>query len=46
VIRRAAGCDGIFPNPEDHELTAEEVAGIRRELRLPPDRPFARRADA
>ncbi|TRO60275.1 LLM class flavin-dependent oxidoreductase [Streptomyces sp. IB201691-2A2] len=43
VIGRAAGCDGIFPNPVDHELTPEEVAGIRRELHragLPADRPF------
>jgi alkanesulfonate monooxygenase SsuD/methylene tetrahydromethanopterin reductase-like flavin-dependent oxidoreductase (luciferase family) len=32
VIRRAAGCDGIFPNPADHELAPDEVAGIRREL--------------
>ncbi|MEJ3658859.1 LLM class flavin-dependent oxidoreductase [Actinomycetes bacterium KLBMP 9759] len=24
--RRAAACDGIFPNPEDHVLTPEEVA--------------------
>jgi alkanesulfonate monooxygenase SsuD/methylene tetrahydromethanopterin reductase-like flavin-dependent oxidoreductase (luciferase family) len=43
VISRAAGCDGIFPNPGDHELVPEEVAGIREELRrsgLPADRPF------
>jgi alkanesulfonate monooxygenase SsuD/methylene tetrahydromethanopterin reductase-like flavin-dependent oxidoreductase (luciferase family) len=43
VISRAAGCDGIFPNPEDHELAPEEIAGIHRELRragLPADRPF------
>jgi alkanesulfonate monooxygenase SsuD/methylene tetrahydromethanopterin reductase-like flavin-dependent oxidoreductase (luciferase family) len=43
VISRAAGCDGIFPNPEDHELTPEEVADIRRALHhagLPADRPF------
>jgi alkanesulfonate monooxygenase SsuD/methylene tetrahydromethanopterin reductase-like flavin-dependent oxidoreductase (luciferase family) len=43
VISRASGCDGIFPNPADHELTPEEVAGIRRELHrtgLPADRPF------
>ncbi|WP_416968724.1 LLM class flavin-dependent oxidoreductase [Streptomyces sp. 4F14] len=43
VIRRAAGCDGIFPNPEDHELTPEDVAGIRRALRragLPAGRPY------
>jgi hypothetical protein len=40
VISRAASCDGIFPNPEDHELTPDEVAGIRRELRLPQNGPF------
>ncbi|WP_425246488.1 LLM class flavin-dependent oxidoreductase [Streptomyces sp. NEAU-NA10] len=43
VIRRAAGCDGIFPNPDDHEPTPEEIADIRRELHragLPADRPF------
>ncbi|MGW0647324.1 LLM class flavin-dependent oxidoreductase [Streptomyces umbrinus] len=43
VISRAAGCDGIFPNPDDHELTAEEVADIRQELLragVPEDRAF------
>ncbi len=40
VLARAAACDGIFPNPEDHELTADEIAGIRRALHLPPARPF------
>ncbi|MDQ1015086.1 LLM class flavin-dependent oxidoreductase [Streptomyces afghaniensis] len=43
VISRACRCDGIFPNPDDHELTPEEVAGIRQELHhagLPADRPF------
>jgi alkanesulfonate monooxygenase SsuD/methylene tetrahydromethanopterin reductase-like flavin-dependent oxidoreductase (luciferase family) len=43
VISRAAGCDGIYPNPEDHELVPEEVAGIRQALHragLPADRPF------
>lgn len=43
VISRAAGCDGIFPNPDDHELTPEEIAHIRRELHragLSTDRPF------
>jgi alkanesulfonate monooxygenase SsuD/methylene tetrahydromethanopterin reductase-like flavin-dependent oxidoreductase (luciferase family) len=40
VISRAADCDGIFPNPDDHELTPDEVAGIRRELRLPQNGPF------
>ncbi|HZX39839.1 MAG TPA: hypothetical protein VFF37_16195 [Streptomyces sp.] len=40
VISRAADCDGIFPNPDDHE---EEIAGIREELHragLPTDRSF------
>jgi alkanesulfonate monooxygenase SsuD/methylene tetrahydromethanopterin reductase-like flavin-dependent oxidoreductase (luciferase family) len=43
VIRRAARCDGIFPNPEDHTPTAADVASTLSELRaagLPPDRPF------
>ncbi len=43
VVRRAAGCDGIFPNPADHELTPEEIASLRRELYragLPAERPF------
>jgi alkanesulfonate monooxygenase SsuD/methylene tetrahydromethanopterin reductase-like flavin-dependent oxidoreductase (luciferase family) len=43
VISRAAGCEGIFPNPVDHELVREEVADIRRKLHragLPTDRPF------
>ncbi|GAA4995431.1 LLM class flavin-dependent oxidoreductase [Actinopolymorpha pittospori] len=43
VIHRAAGCDGIFPNPDDQELTPEEIASIRQDLHragLPTDRPF------
>lgn len=43
VISRAAGCDGIFPNPDDHELLPREVGDIREALRragLPADRPF------
>ncbi|MCE7010818.1 LLM class flavin-dependent oxidoreductase [Kibdelosporangium philippinense] len=28
VLRRAASCDGIFPNPTDHRLTPEELSGI------------------
>lgn len=37
VLARAATSDAIFPNPEDHQLTAAEIAGIRRALHLPPD---------
>lgn len=43
VINRAAGCNGIFPNPDDHELIPEQIASIRQELHragLPADRPF------
>ncbi|KMS67023.1 luciferase family protein [Streptomyces viridochromogenes] len=43
VISRAANCDGIFPNRDDHELIPEEIADIRQELHrsgLPADRPF------
>lgn len=43
VISRAAGCDGIFPNPDDHELIPEEIADIHQALHragLPADRPF------
>jgi alkanesulfonate monooxygenase SsuD/methylene tetrahydromethanopterin reductase-like flavin-dependent oxidoreductase (luciferase family) len=43
VIRRAAGCDGIFPNPDDHVLTPDEVAAVVRALHdagVPTDRPF------
>ncbi|MFF3328630.1 LLM class flavin-dependent oxidoreductase [Streptomyces sp. NPDC002888] len=43
VISRAVGCDGIFPNPGDHELRPEEIAGLREELHragLPAGRPF------
>jgi alkanesulfonate monooxygenase SsuD/methylene tetrahydromethanopterin reductase-like flavin-dependent oxidoreductase (luciferase family) len=29
VIRRAAGCDGIFPNPGDHTLGPREIADLR-----------------
>lgn len=43
VLARAAECDGIFPNPDDHELTPDEVAALRDALRragVPGDRPF------
>ena len=43
VIRRAAGCDGIFPNPADHMLAPDEVAAVLRSLHdagLPTNRPF------
>lgn len=43
VIRRAAACDGIFPNPEDHTPTPDDVAGTLTALHragLPADRPF------
>ncbi len=43
VVRRAALCDGIFPNPEDHTPTAEEIAETHRALNLAglePGRPF------
>jgi alkanesulfonate monooxygenase SsuD/methylene tetrahydromethanopterin reductase-like flavin-dependent oxidoreductase (luciferase family) len=43
VIGRAVGCDGIFPNPGDHELTPEEVADLRTALHragLSATRPF------
>lgn len=43
VLARAAGCDGIFFNPEDREAAADDVADIVDALRregLPPDRPF------
>lgn len=43
VFARAARCDGIFPNPDDHELTPDEVGGIRDRLRragVPADRRF------
>jgi alkanesulfonate monooxygenase SsuD/methylene tetrahydromethanopterin reductase-like flavin-dependent oxidoreductase (luciferase family) len=44
VARRAAGCDGIFPNPDDHMLSPAEVAAAVEAVRrngLPADRPFA-----
>lgn len=43
VIRRAAGCDGLFPNPEDHTPTPDDIVGTRAALQragLPADRPF------
>ncbi|ONI81593.1 luciferase [Actinosynnema sp. ALI-1.44] len=43
VLTRAIGCDGIFPNPEDHELTPNEITALRRDLDdagLATDRPF------
>lgn len=43
VIRRAAGVDGIFPNPGDHRITPEELAGVVAAVRdtgLVDDRPF------
>jgi alkanesulfonate monooxygenase SsuD/methylene tetrahydromethanopterin reductase-like flavin-dependent oxidoreductase (luciferase family) len=43
VIRRAAGCAGIFPNPGGRLLAPEEVAGTLAAVRragLPADRPF------
>jgi alkanesulfonate monooxygenase SsuD/methylene tetrahydromethanopterin reductase-like flavin-dependent oxidoreductase (luciferase family) len=43
VIRRAAAADGIFPNPDDHIVTPDEVAEVLRAVRaagVPEDRPF------
>ena len=43
VARRAAGCDGLFPNPEGRWLDAEGVAealGAVRAAGLPADRSF------
>jgi alkanesulfonate monooxygenase SsuD/methylene tetrahydromethanopterin reductase-like flavin-dependent oxidoreductase (luciferase family) len=43
VLRRAASCDGIFPNPAGHTLTPDEVADTRAALHragLPAGRPF------
>ncbi|MEV4211194.1 LLM class flavin-dependent oxidoreductase [Micromonospora sp. NPDC049662] len=43
VLRRAAGCDGIFPNPDDHLPTPKEVRETAEAVRragLPPGRPF------
>jgi alkanesulfonate monooxygenase SsuD/methylene tetrahydromethanopterin reductase-like flavin-dependent oxidoreductase (luciferase family) len=39
VVRRAAGCDGIFPNPDDHTLSPGEVADIVAAVGV-VDRPF------
>jgi alkanesulfonate monooxygenase SsuD/methylene tetrahydromethanopterin reductase-like flavin-dependent oxidoreductase (luciferase family) len=43
VLTRATHCDGIFPNPDDHELTPDEIARLRDALHqagLPSNRPF------
>ena len=43
VLRRAAGCDGIFPIRENRILAPDEVAGLLTELRragLPEGRAF------
>ncbi|TCO61928.1 LLM class flavin-dependent oxidoreductase [Actinocrispum wychmicini] len=43
VIRRAAGCDGIFPNPDDGAITPDDVAGVLDAVRragVPADRPY------
>jgi hypothetical protein len=43
VIRRAARCAGIFPNPDDHTPTPDEVAATVDAVRragLPASRPF------
>jgi alkanesulfonate monooxygenase SsuD/methylene tetrahydromethanopterin reductase-like flavin-dependent oxidoreductase (luciferase family) len=43
VVRRAAACDGVFPNPADHTLTPDEIAGLLAAIRhagLPAGRPF------
>ena len=43
VLARAAKCDGIYFNPEDHEATPEEVAAVLDGLRgagLPADAAF------
>lgn len=43
VVRRAAGCDGIFPNPVDHTATPDDVADILNAVHragVPADRPF------
>jgi len=43
VLARAARCDGIYHNPEDHEATPEEVANLLDGLRragLPTDAAF------
>ncbi|MFC0106023.1 LLM class flavin-dependent oxidoreductase [Kibdelosporangium aridum] len=44
VLRRAAGSDGIFPNPDSHRLTPDELTTILasvHETGLVGDRPFA-----
>jgi hypothetical protein len=41
VIRRAARCDGIFPNPDDHQVEPAELRallGSLREAGVPEDR--------
>jgi alkanesulfonate monooxygenase SsuD/methylene tetrahydromethanopterin reductase-like flavin-dependent oxidoreductase (luciferase family) len=43
VIRRAATCDGIFPNPEGRTPTPEDIVGMVTALQragLPDDRAF------
>jgi alkanesulfonate monooxygenase SsuD/methylene tetrahydromethanopterin reductase-like flavin-dependent oxidoreductase (luciferase family) len=43
VIRRAAASDGIFPNPQDHTPTPDDIAGVLTALHragLPDDRTF------
>lgn len=43
VLARAVECDGIFPDPGDHQLTPDEIAGLRHALLragLPGDRRF------
>jgi hypothetical protein len=39
VLRRAARCDGIFPNPGDHRPGPEEISGTLHAVR-PQARPF------
>ena len=39
VLRRAAACDGIFPNPEDRTMSPADVAELAAAVR-PDDRPF------
>lgn len=51
AARRAAEADGIFPNPADRELTAEDVSKVVKAVRAagrPADKPFevAIRGDA
>lgn len=43
VVRRAAGADGVFPNPADHRITPGELAGVVAAVRrtgLVGGRPF------